>query len=315
MTRTWIVIGTRGSALALAQAHWVRDRLRERHPELEVRLALIKTKGDKIQDVPLAKVGGKGLFVKEIEDALLDGRVDLAVHSLKDVPAELPAGLAIDCLPEREDFRDSLVTPLGLDLESLPAAARVGTSSLRRQAQILHSRPDLTVMTLRGNLDTRLKKLAAGGFEAVVVAEAGLKRMNFNQVARRPFEPEVLLPAVGQGALGLETRRDDDWLGQKIAFLHHQPTAWCVSAERAFLVRMQGGCQVPLAALGRILGRSLKLDGLVASPDGRRFYRASMEAPLEEAETLGQRLADHLLDRGGREILAEVYKNASGQTD
>ncbi|MFH1139369.1 MAG: hydroxymethylbilane synthase [Pseudomonadota bacterium] len=307
MNKKRIVIGARGSALSLTQARWTAARLEEAHPGLVVEFEIIKTKGDKILDAPLAKVGGKGLFVKEIEDALLEGRVDLAVHSMKDVPTDIPAGLVLASVPKREDFRDALVSRGGERLESLPRGARVGTSSLRRQAQLLFLRPDLKIETLRGNLDTRLRKLVDENFDAIVLAAAGLNRMNLQDRASQLLDPDVMLPAIGQGALGLEVRVDDPDLLDLVAALHHEPTAVCVAAERAFLLTMEGGCQVPLGALARLDRGRLFLTGLVADPEGRRLYKDSLEVAAARAEEAGRVLAGKLLDRGGREIMAELY--------
>jgi hydroxymethylbilane synthase len=310
MVRQRIIIGTRGSALALVQARWVAAQLMNRHPELQVELNIIKTKGDKILDVPLAKVGGKGLFVKEIEDALLGGRADIAVHSMKDVPTVLPGGLFIAASPPREDYRDALITRTGGDFETLPPRARVGTSSLRRQAQLKHHRPDLRIFSLRGNIDTRLKKLETENLEAIVLAAAGLSRMNMTDRISQYFDPDIMLPAIAQGALGIEARINDDRVLSRIAFLHHQPTAVCVAAERAFLERMEGGCQVPLGALARLSPneRSLTLTGLVADPDGKRFLKDHRETRPDHAARTGRELADALLARGGAEIMAELYQ-------
>lgn len=308
MTANKITIGTRGSALALVQADWVKARLEERDPGLSVDLLIIKTKGDKILDTPLAKVGGKGLFVKEIEEALSEGRIDLAVHSMKDVPTSLPPDLVIAVVTEREDFRDALVAGAGGGLNDLSPGARVGTSSLRRQAQLLHLRPDLNVVPLRGNLGTRLKKLVSENLDAVVLAAAGLRRMKLAHVATQFLEPEIMLPAIGQGALGIEARAGDEAVLKRIAFLGHGPTAICVAAERAFLEKLEGGCQVPIAALGQLTKDRLTLTGLVADPQGRRFFLDYLEAPAEEAGALGQRLAEALLSRGADQVLAEVYQ-------
>ena len=301
-----ITIGTRGSALALVQANWVRDRLLGVHSDLEVELCIIKTKGDKILDVPLAKVGGKGLFVKEIEDAMLEGRIDLAVHSMKDVPTDLPEKLFIAVVPERQDFRDVLITRGGHGLELLPAGARVGTSSLRRQAQLKRLRPDLDLVNLRGNLDTRIRKLVSEDLGAIVVAAAGLARMNLLDKVSQFLEPEVMVPAIAQGALGLEARLGDQRVLERISFLHDRSSAVCVSAERSFLKRMEGGCQVPLGALARLSGDHLTLTGLVADPEGSRYFRDTLEGPARDAESLGQTLADELLNRGGRAIMDEL---------
>ena len=302
-----MLIGTRGSALAMVQANWVKDRIEERHPDVVVDLLIIKTKGDKILDVPLAKVGGKGLFVKEIEDALLDGRADLAVHSMKDVPAELPAGLFIAAVPEREDYRDVLVTRDGSGFEALAQGARVGTSSLRRRAQLLHNRPDLEIVTLRGNVDTRLKKLVSEDMAAIVLAAAGLSRMGLVDRAAEFLEPEIMVPAIGQGALGIEARQGDREVLKRLEFLHHENTAVCVAAERAFLLRMEGGCQVPLGALAGLDGDRLTITGLVADPDGEPCFKGTVEAGAAEAEAAGIDLADRLLAQGGREIMDRLY--------
>ena len=310
MKKNRITIATRGSALALVQAEWTAARLRSGHPGLVVDLEVIKTRGDKILDVPLAKIGGKGLFVKEIEDALLDGRADLAVHSMKDVPVELPEGLRIAVVPERADCRDTLISRAGAGLSDLPGRARVGTSSLRRRAQILHQRPDLEIVSLRGNVDTRLRKLETENLDAIVLAAAGLNRMNLTPAFAQVLDPGVMLPAIGQGALGLEARINDREVLDLIEGLHHRPTAVCVAAERAFLRTMEGGCQVPLAALARLEAHELILDGLVADPDGRRWFKDSIRVPQEEAEAAGRSLAEDLLDRGGRDVLQEFYSEA-----
>ena len=261
-------IGTRGSALALWQAEWVKSQLLSGERELVVELVIIKTTGDKILDVPLAKVGGKGLFVKEIEEALLQGRADLAVHSVKDMPAELPEGLHLAAMPRREDPRDALISKNGAGLDKLPHRARVGTSSLRRAAQLLHLRPDLRIETLRGNVDTRLRKLESEGLDAIVLAAAGLKRMELSQVISEYLEPERILPAVGQGALGIETRIADLSTNEIVASLIHQQTVTTVRAERAFLKRLEGGCQVPIGAYATMEGETLILTGMVADLKG-----------------------------------------------
>lgn len=301
-----LIIGTRGSLLALKQANWVKDRLEAAWPDLSVDLFIIKTKGDKILDVPLAKVGGKGLFVKEIEDALLAGQVDLAVHSMKDVPTEQPDGLFMAAIPPRVDHRDVLISKTGQSLLNLPVGARVGTSSLRRQSQILHLRPDMQVISLRGNLDTRLKKLTVENLDAIVVAAAGLERLDLTHRATQFLEPETMLPAVGQGALGVEARRGDDMVLTRLAVLHHEPSAICLKAERAFLATMGGGCQVPLAALAELTTRHLTITGLVADPDAQRFFRRSITTPIENAAQAGRDLALALLSAGGREIMADL---------
>ncbi len=287
-----------------------RGRLRENAPDVTVTLRQIKTSGDKILDVPLATIGGKGLFVKEIEDALLQGEIDLAVHSMKDVPTVLPEGLEIVCVPVREDPRDALISREGRSLDRLPQGARVGTSSLRRQAQLLHRRPDLKIEMLRGNLDTRLRKLRDGEYDAIVLAAAGLKRMGWPEQITEYLPPEVSLPAIGQGALGLEGRRDDAFVRDILAALDHHPTRTAVMAERALLERLEGGCQVPIAAHATLSGEKLRLEGLVASVDGRRLVRDSVEGPVADARKLGTRLAEQLLRGGGEAILNEIYGRA-----
>ncbi|HBD07724.1 MAG TPA: hydroxymethylbilane synthase, partial [Syntrophobacteraceae bacterium] len=270
-------------------------------------LKIIKTTGDKILDVPLAKVGGKGLFVKEIEDALQAGEVDLAVHSMKDVPAQLPEGLAIAAIPLREDPRDVLVARDVPSLEDLPGEAKVGTSSLRRAAQIKAIRPDLRVETLRGNLDTRLRKAEEGRFDAVILAAAGLHRMGWQARITQYLEPERFLPAVGQGALGIEARSNDAEVFALLQPLHHPQTAVAVTAERSFLEELQGGCQVPIGGHARIAGETVHLDGLIASIDGLKLLRRSGQAPLLETGPLGRRIARELLAAGGRALLDEAY--------
>lgn len=303
-------IGTRGSALALWQAEWVRSQLTAAHQGLRVELVTIKTQGDKILDVPLAKVGGKGLFVKEIEDALLVGRVDLAVHSVKDMPAQLPSGLHMAAMPLREDPRDVLVMREGSGFTDLPPGARVGTSSLRRAAQLLHLRADLKIEMLRGNLDTRLRKLETQGFHAVVLAAAGMKRMGLSGLITQYLEPEVMLPAVGQGALGIETRTEDPTTNELVAGLAHLPTMEAVRAERAFLRRLQGGCQVPIGGYATLEGGRLALTGMVADLQGRRVIRRVLRGETRQAEELGESLAETVLSAGGAEILAAIYGSA-----
>jgi hydroxymethylbilane synthase len=308
-----LIIGTRGSKLALWQAEWVHARLREVEPGLSVSLKRIKTTGDKILDVPLATIGGKGLFVKEIEEALARADIDLAVHSLKDVPTRLPEGLEILAFPEREDPRDALISRHGLPFDRLPKGARIGTSSLRRQAQLLARRPDLSIVMLRGNLDTRLRKLDEGEFDAIVLASAGLRRLGWSERVTEWLAPDVSLPAIGQGALGLEGRADDEFVRKLAARLDHRPTRIAVTAERALLERLEGGCQVPIAAHATIEGQILSVVGLVAAVDGRRVVRDSVQGSVEEAHSLGVRLAERLLAHGGAEILKEIYEKGSGE--
>jgi len=298
-----VVIGTRGSRLALWQAEWVRAQIERRFPGTVVELATIKTQGDKILDVPLAKVGGKGLFVKEIESALLDGRVDVAVHSMKDMPAEIPDGLEIGAVPEREAANDALISRDGRPLRAIEEGAVIGTSSLRRAAQLRHMRPDLRVAPLRGNVETRLAKLDSGDLAAIVLAAAGLKRLGLAERVSEHLPPEVMLPAVGQGALCIEIRRDDPRIGPFIAALDHVDSRRAVMGERAFLRRLQGGCQVPIAGHGRIDGPLFTLEGLVAGVDGTPVIRERLSGPAETAEAIGLELAEVLLGRGADDIL------------
>ena len=308
-TRSSLVIGARGSRLAVWQAEWVQARLNELAPALTVTLQRIKTSGDRVLDVPLAAIGGKGLFVKEIEEALLREEIDLAVHSMKDVPTILPDGLSILCVPAREDPRDVLVSRESCSLDQLPKGSRIGTSSLRRQAQLLHYRPDLHIELLRGNLDTRLRKLHNGEYDAIVLAAAGLMRMGWSNKVTEYLPPEVSLPAIGQGALGLEGRRHDRFLQTLVEKLEHRPTRTAVMAERALLKRLEGGCQVPIAAHATVKGDTLIMDGLTASVDGRRLVRDTIQGPASEAESLGSQLAEKLLAQGGDRILNEIYGN------
>jgi len=305
-----VVIGTRGSKLALWQAEWVYARLRELEPALAVSLKRIKTTGDKILDTPLATIGGKGLFVKEIEEALLRGEIDLAVHSMKDVPTRLPAELEILAIPEREDPRDVLITLNKVSLERLVPGSRIGTSSLRRQAQLLHYRPDLSIQILRGNLDTRLRKLEAGEYDGIILAAAGIKRLGWSEYVTEYLSPDVCLPAIGQGALALEGRADDGFVREVVARLDHHPTRTAVTAERALLERLEGGCQVPIAAHAAITNGIMTLSALIAGVDGRRLVRDSLEGPMHDAHWLGVRLAERLLAHGGDEILKEIYGRA-----
>ena len=305
--RTGITIGTRGSLLATTQSSWIRDQIRQQYPDTAVELLKITTKGDKILDVPLAKVGGKGLFVKEIEDALLDGRIDLAVHSMKDVPTDLPAGLQVAIVPVRENPLDAFISTRYASLQHLPPGSRIGTSSLRRKAQLMALRSDLDIRDLRGNLDPRLRKLREGASDAIILAAAGLNRLNMEQEITALFKADEMVPAIGQGALGIEIRADDTELLQGLQFLHHQETAVAVTAERAFLLRLEGGCQVPIGAHATVTGNQVTLTGLVASLDGQTLLRETETAPGDTAVQLGTGLAESLLRQGGRKILDEVY--------
>jgi hydroxymethylbilane synthase len=304
--RSPLILGSRGSQLALWQANFVKTAL-ERAAAVEVRIEIIRTAGDRITDVPLAQMGGtKALFTKEIEDALLARRIDLAVHSLKDLPVELPAGLALGAIPAREDARDALISRHGQRLADLPAGARVGTSSLRRGLQVRLLRPDLVVEPLRGNLDTRLRKLDEGQYDAIVVALAGLKRMGWADRATQVFSTEEMVPAIGQGALAIEVHADDSELLAGLESLGDPDTEAATRAERAFLRRLGGGCQVPLAAHARIKQERLEIAGVVVSLDAARAVRGVENGPQAEAETVGRRLAENLLKHGAREILAAI---------
>ena len=308
MTPQELRIGTRGSQLALYQANWVKEKLAQAYPHLKVTLIKIKTTGDKIQDAPLAKIGGKGLFVKEIEEALMKKGIDLAVHSIKDVPTELPKGLHLSAITKREDPRDVFISKDGTLLKNLPQGAKIGTSSLRRQAQLLHFRGDFEMIPLRGNLDTRLKKLKTMSLDGIILAYAGVKRLGLEERITEIISTEISLPAIGQGALGIETRMDDEEVEERIRFLNDPLSAIAISAERAFLKKLGGGCQVPIAAFGQIVGSTLQIDGMVGTIDGKRLIRHHLEGTLEEAESLGIQLAEVLLNKGAEEILEEVYK-------
>ncbi len=308
MTHQTIRIATRKSPLAMWQAEHVAAALRAAHPGLQVELLGMSTQGDKILDTPLAKIGGKGLFVKELEQGMLEGRADIAVHSMKDVPVELPAGLHLPVIMEREDPRDAFVSNRYASLDELPEGARVGTSSLRRQCQLLELRPDLELLPLRGNVNTRLRKLDEGEYDAVILAAAGLIRLGFGDRIRAFIEPEQSLPAIGQGAIGIECRADDDRVNELIAPLHHPPTATCVLAERAMNNRLEGGCQVPIAGHALLDGDRLWLRGLVGSLDGKVIIRGEVRGDTTEAETLGRLLADRLLADGADEILRALYQ-------
>ncbi len=283
------------------------DRLAGIKPGLVTALLKVTTTGDKILDAPLAKIGGKGLFVKEIEEAVLDGRAQAAVHSIKDVPAELPDGLHLAAIPVREDVRDVLISRSGAKLAELSPGAKVGTSSLRRAAQLKAYRPDLEIVSVRGNVDTRLGKLEEGLIDAVVLAAAGLKRLGLEDRASEFIDPKLILPAVGQGALGVECRIDDGPTNELLAAIDDPETRIRVIAERSFLARLEGGCQVPIACLARVDGERMSLEGMVAGLEGRPMIRLGIEGPAAEAERLGRELAEEILGRGGDKILGEVY--------
>ncbi|MFZ5817975.1 MAG: hydroxymethylbilane synthase [Bacillota bacterium] len=298
-----IRVATRGSLLALTQTGMVVDLLREANPGTEFELHTFKTVGDKVLDVALSQIGGKGLFTKELEDALLEGRADLAVHSLKDMPTELPPGLVLGCIPEREDPRDVVITREGTPFAELPAGALVGTSSLRRVAQLRAQRPDLQYVPIRGNVDTRLRKLEEGQVAALIMAAAGLHRAGFAERITEYLEPSYCLPAPGQGALAIEIRERDSQIGQIVGRIHDTATALEVMAERALLARLEGGCQVPIGAHAVYDRGHLHLEGLIASPDGATVIRYEAEADAGRARSLGEQVADWLLANGGQQIL------------
>ena len=305
--RKEIRIGTRASALALWQAEWVKSELEKKYPGMTVSLTKIKTTGDKILDVPLAQVGGKGLFVKEIEEAMLAHEIDIAVHSMKDVPTMFPDGLHLSCITKREDARDALLTRNNMKFKDLPQGATIGTSSLRRQAQLMSVRPDFKIAQLRGNVDTRLRKLKEGQFDAIILAAAGVRRLGLAENVSEYIDPSISLPAIGQGALGIECRVDDRELNDLIAFFNHQDTRTCVTGERALLRRLEGGCQVPIACYGQMVNGKLHLIGLVGSVDGKRIIKETIEGEADKAEKLGVTLAEKLLSKGADVILREVY--------
>ena len=301
-------IATRKSPLALWQANFVKDRLEALYPDLRVELVPMSTQGDKILDTPLAKVGGKGLFVKELETAMLEGRADIAVHSMKDVPVEFPEGLGLHTICEREDPRDAFVSNRFKQIDELPQGAVVGTSSLRRQCQLRAARPDLVIRDLRGNVNTRLAKLDAGEYDAIILAAAGLKRLEMAHRITAFIEPEQSLPANGQGAVGIECRLDDVELHALLAPLEPAETRIRVLTERAMNRALQGGCQVPIGAYALVQGDEIWLRGLVGSPDGTQVIRDEIRGPLTDGEALGHTLAQRLLADGADAILAEVYR-------
>lgn len=316
-------IATRKSPLALAQARWIASELKRHHPGLEVEELHVVTLGDRIQDRPLSEVGGKGLFVTEIEQALTEGRADMAVHSMKDVPAELAAGLEIVCVPMREDARDVLVTKDGAALDDLEAFSKIGTSSLRRQAQLRMRRNDVICESVRGNVDTRLRKLAEGQYRAIVLALAGLRRLGLTHHQHRVLTTEECVPAVGQGALGLEARADDDRTRALLSPLEHWDTRIAVEAERTFLGRLQGGCQLPIGGHASLShnGTRLRMDALVGSPDGLHIISAGSDQHIEDssplgklklAHTMGLELAEQILERGGGELIEKARALAEG---
>jgi hydroxymethylbilane synthase len=295
--------------LALWQAEFVQRELMKRNPGVEITLKKIKTTGDMILDVPLAQVGGKGLFVKEIEDAMLKGEIDLAVHSMKDVPTELPGPLHLAVMAKREDPRDAFLSRDYASFSKLPKGASIGTSSLRRQCQLMAVRPDIKVEQLRGNLDTRIRKCEEGLFDAVILAAAGIRRMGWAEKIKEYIGADICLPAIGQGAIGIECRKDDEFINRVLSSLQDQDTWDAVTAERAFLGKLEGGCQVPIAAYATVKdgGKKLRLRGLVGSVTGDRIIKDELEAPVKEGAKAGVELAQRLLSKGADKILAEVY--------
>lgn len=301
-----IVIGSRGSQLALWQANWVKAELERLHSNVDINIRVITTSGDKIQDVPLAKIGGKGLFVKEIEEALLAKEVDLAVHSMKDVPMEIPAELVVSVITKRESPLDALISKNGERLVNLPQGATIGTSSLRRSSQLLKYRVDFKIHPLRGNVDTRLRKVKTGNYDAIILASAGLNRLGWTSHITEEISEEILLPAMGQGALGIETRLEDTKTYDFISPLNHKQTNYAVTAERALVGRLDGGCQVPIGAYAKIENNLISLKGLVASLDGETIYTSENTGPVDDAINIGQELGSRLLKMGANEILEKL---------
>ena len=301
-----IVIGSRGSQLALWQANWVKSELERLHDNVDIDIRIIATSGDIIQDVPLAKIGGKGLFVKEIEEALLANEIDLAVHSMKDVPMELPTELGISVITKRENPLDALISKNGEKLADLPQGATIGTSSLRRSSQLLKYRGDFKIHPLRGNVDTRLRKVEEGKYDAILLASAGLNRLGWANRITEEISHDILLPAMGQGALGIETRLDDTKIYDFISTLNHEQTHYAVSAERSLVGRLDGGCQVPIGAHARVEKGLITLKGLVASLDGEIIYKLENVGPVDDAINIGQELGAQLLKMGANEILEKL---------
>ncbi len=307
MHSTIVRIATRQSPLAMQQAEFIRQQLQQLYPALQVELKGFSTEGDRFLATPLAKIGGKGLFVKELEHAMLNHEADIAVHSMKDMPVEIPPGLILKTICERHDPRDAFVSNRFNTIQELPKGAVVGTSSLRRKCQILAIRPDLQIVNLRGNINTRLRKLDEGEFDGIILAAAGLKRLDFAKRIKQLLKPPEFLPAVGQGALGIECRSNDTALHQLLEKLAHDETTQCVLAERAMNFYLHGGCQVPIAGYATIDAGQICLQGLVGRPDGGLVLRSKMLGPVNHPEELGKRVADDLLSQGAEQILAEVY--------
>ena len=302
-----MIIGTRQSLLALWQSNHIADRIRKQYPNCNVTLKKIVTKGDRILDVPLAKIGGKGLFTKELETALFDGEIDLAVHSLKDMPTQLPPGLALTAITERANAGDAFVSNKYNRIEDLPQGATIGTSSLRRRAQILAVRPDLKIIDLRGNVDTRIKKLDEGNMEGIILAAAGLQRLGYGDRIKEIIPKEYCLPAVGQGALAIETRADDEVVRAMLSFLNDEPTKQATDAERAFLGLVEGGCQVPIGVYAEVTGENINIEAIIASLDGKTILRDTIKGSAQESVSLGEELGNRMLNAGGKKILAEIF--------
>lgn len=307
MVEKIIRIATRQSPLALWQAEHVAARLEQAFPGLKTQLVKMTTRGDKILDAPLAKIGGKGLFVKELEQGMLEGTADIAVHSMKDVPVEFPDGLHLAAILTREDPTDAFVSNHYKTLDDLPATARIGTSSLRRQCQIKEKFPNAEILSLRGNVNTRLAKLDAGEYDAIILASAGLKRLGMAERITECLATQVSLPAIGQGAIGIECRVNDPFINDMLQVLHDQETGLCVKAERAMNARLSGGCQVPIAGFAELQGDQLFMRGLVGNPDGSVLYRSEFTGTVDQAEAIGVHIAEHLLAQGADKILEALY--------
>lgn len=309
-----IYVGTRASKLALWQSRYIQSGLQNLYPEMRFEIVTIKTTGDKILDVPLAKIGDKGLFTKQIETALLSGKIDLAVHSLKDLPTVFEVGLDIGAVLEREDPKDALVSKTNTPFSELPAGSIIGTSSLRRRAQLLAARPDIRLEDIRGNVDTRLRKLdESKTLSAIILAGAGLRRMGLQNRITQLLPGQIMLPAVGQGALAIEIRQDDHEIIDLIQPMDHEPTRWATTAERSFLKELEGGCQVPIGALGTVKNGSLALEGLVCSLDGKQYFRQKAEGSVDNPERLGQKLAAALVEKGADKVLEQINIAARGR--
>jgi hydroxymethylbilane synthase len=304
-----VIIGSRGSPLALWQANWVKDLLQEHHSDLAVDIKIIKTSGDKIQDVPLAKIGGKGLFVKEIEEGLLKREVDFAVHSMKDMPIIFPVNLCIACVTKRENPFDALISRNDIKLDDLPKGAKIGTGSLRRMSQLLYYRPDLNLVPLRGNLETRLKKLETEGLDAIILAAAGLIRLGWSDRITEIIPPEILLPAMGQGAVGIETRKNDVDNQILLADMDDEETHYALDAERALVSQLEGGCNVPIGSFATLNGDQITLKGLVASLDGKTIYKKELTDLKTNAVSLGRKMGNELIEMGADRIMQEIKSN------